>query len=262
LALNWFVQFPFTFKDLCPDFFRFLKCRARRPCHFPFAFGPSENCSLVTAEVRETCNELTEKIAGPVARLKPSRWFGDVLCDMTMFHMDKLQKQLILMRQGLSLLLRPTSIRTEIRLTFCSIILGASKKRNSCAPLAECSLFRHRIAAAVGRSGASQRSKETAQRRRSSPLLAVTNVSPVHAQTVETGKREILLQADSSWKGKPYTIPRGPPSIDHAESEQGREKLTSSRQSPAGIQRTTRKLRLRGEVSVPSPETWIDLPSI
>jgi hypothetical protein len=26
------------------------------------------------------------------------------------------------------------------------------------------------------------------------PLLAVTNVSPVHAQTVETSKREILLK--------------------------------------------------------------------
>jgi hypothetical protein len=35
-----------------------------------------ENCSLVTAEVRKTCNELIEKIAVPAAidRLKPSRW--------------------------------------------------------------------------------------------------------------------------------------------------------------------------------------------
>jgi hypothetical protein len=50
----------------------------------------------------------------------------------------------------------------------------------------------------------------------------------------------------------------------HVRSRQGRETgiLTSPRQSPAGIQRTTRKLRLRGEVSMPSPETWIDLPSI
>jgi hypothetical protein len=33
-----------------------------------------ENCSLVTAEVRKTCNELIEKIVGPVTidRLKPS----------------------------------------------------------------------------------------------------------------------------------------------------------------------------------------------
>jgi hypothetical protein len=36
-------------------------------------------------------------------------------------------------------------------------------------------------------------------------LLALTNVPSVHAQTVETGKREILLQADSSWNGKLYT---------------------------------------------------------
>ena len=37
-----------------------------------------ENCSRLTAEVRETCNELIEKIAGPVTldRLKPSRWSG------------------------------------------------------------------------------------------------------------------------------------------------------------------------------------------
>jgi hypothetical protein len=37
-----------------------------------------ENCSLVTAEVRKTCNELIEKIAGPVTtdRLKPSRRSG------------------------------------------------------------------------------------------------------------------------------------------------------------------------------------------
>jgi hypothetical protein len=37
-----------------------------------------ENCSLVTAEVRKTCNELIGKIAGPVTRdkLKPSRWSG------------------------------------------------------------------------------------------------------------------------------------------------------------------------------------------
>jgi hypothetical protein len=35
-----------------------------------------ENCALMTAEVRKTCNELNEKIAGPVTtdRLKPSRW--------------------------------------------------------------------------------------------------------------------------------------------------------------------------------------------
>jgi hypothetical protein len=47
-----------------------------------------------------------------------------------------------------------------------------------------------------------------------SPLLAVTNISPVHAQTVETGKREILLQADSSWNGKPYTqYPAGRPQL-------------------------------------------------
>jgi quercetin dioxygenase-like cupin family protein len=47
-----------------------------------------------------------------------------------------------------------------------------------------------------------------------SPLLAVTHVSPVHAQTVETGKREILLQADSSWNGKPYTqYPTGRPQL-------------------------------------------------
>ena len=33
-----------------------------------------ENCSRMTAEVRKTCNELIEKIAGPVTvdRLKPS----------------------------------------------------------------------------------------------------------------------------------------------------------------------------------------------
>ena len=37
-----------------------------------------ENCSLVTAEVRKTCNELIEKIVGPVTpdRLRPSRWSG------------------------------------------------------------------------------------------------------------------------------------------------------------------------------------------
>ena len=37
-----------------------------------------EDCSLVTAEVRKTCNELIGKIAGPVTRdkLKPSRWSG------------------------------------------------------------------------------------------------------------------------------------------------------------------------------------------
>jgi hypothetical protein len=37
-----------------------------------------ENCSRMTAEVRKTCNELIEKIAGPVTldRLKPSRWSG------------------------------------------------------------------------------------------------------------------------------------------------------------------------------------------
>jgi hypothetical protein len=35
-----------------------------------------EDCSLMTAEVRKTCNELKEKIAGPVTtgQLKPSRW--------------------------------------------------------------------------------------------------------------------------------------------------------------------------------------------
>jgi quercetin dioxygenase-like cupin family protein len=44
------------------------------------------------------------------------------------------------------------------------------------------------------------------------PLLAVTHVSPADAQTVATGKREILLQADSSWNGKPYTqYPAGRP---------------------------------------------------
>jgi quercetin dioxygenase-like cupin family protein len=43
-------------------------------------------------------------------------------------------------------------------------------------------------------------------------LLALTNVPSVHAQTVETGKREILLQADSSWNGKLYTqYPAGQP---------------------------------------------------
>jgi quercetin dioxygenase-like cupin family protein len=46
------------------------------------------------------------------------------------------------------------------------------------------------------------------------PLLAGINVSPVRAQTVETGKREILLQADSSWNGKPYTqYPVGRPQL-------------------------------------------------
>jgi hypothetical protein len=37
-----------------------------------------ENCSRMTAEVRKTCNELIEKIAGPVTldRLKSSRWSG------------------------------------------------------------------------------------------------------------------------------------------------------------------------------------------
>ena len=46
------------------------------------------------------------------------------------------------------------------------------------------------------------------------PLLAVTDVLPVHAQTVETGKREIRLQADSSWNGKPYTqYPAGRPQL-------------------------------------------------
>jgi hypothetical protein len=35
-----------------------------------------ENCSLMTAEVRKTCNELIEKIVGTgtTGRLKPSRW--------------------------------------------------------------------------------------------------------------------------------------------------------------------------------------------
>jgi quercetin dioxygenase-like cupin family protein len=43
-------------------------------------------------------------------------------------------------------------------------------------------------------------------------LLALTNVPSVRAQTVETGKREILLQADSSWNGKLYTqYPAGRP---------------------------------------------------
>ena len=43
------------------------------------------------------------------------------------------------------------------------------------------------------------------------PLLAAANV---HAQTVETGKREILLQANSSWNGKPYTqYPTGRPQL-------------------------------------------------
>jgi hypothetical protein len=39
-------------------------------------FVEIENCSLVTAEVRKTCNELIEKIAGTgtTGRLKPSRW--------------------------------------------------------------------------------------------------------------------------------------------------------------------------------------------
>lgn len=46
------------------------------------------------------------------------------------------------------------------------------------------------------------------------PLLAAINVSPVQAQTVETGQREILLQADSSWNGKPYTqYPAGRPQL-------------------------------------------------
>jgi hypothetical protein len=37
-----------------------------------------ENCSLVTAEVRKTCNELIEKIGGPetIDRLKPPGWLG------------------------------------------------------------------------------------------------------------------------------------------------------------------------------------------
>jgi quercetin dioxygenase-like cupin family protein len=47
-----------------------------------------------------------------------------------------------------------------------------------------------------------------------SSLLAGINVSPIRAQTVETGKREILLQADSSWNGKPYTqYPAGRPQL-------------------------------------------------
>jgi len=37
-----------------------------------------------------------------------------------------------------------------------------------------------------------------------SALLAVASIT-VHAQTVEPAKSEILLQADSSWNGKPYT---------------------------------------------------------
>jgi quercetin dioxygenase-like cupin family protein len=45
-------------------------------------------------------------------------------------------------------------------------------------------------------------------------LLGVTNVSLVRAQTVESGKREVLLQADSSWNGKPYTrYPAGRPQL-------------------------------------------------
>jgi quercetin dioxygenase-like cupin family protein len=36
-------------------------------------------------------------------------------------------------------------------------------------------------------------------------VLALTNAPSVHVQTVETGKSEILLQADSSWNGKLYT---------------------------------------------------------
>jgi hypothetical protein len=37
-----------------------------------------ENCSLATAEVRKTCNELIEKIGGPetIDRLKPPGWPG------------------------------------------------------------------------------------------------------------------------------------------------------------------------------------------
>jgi quercetin dioxygenase-like cupin family protein len=47
-----------------------------------------------------------------------------------------------------------------------------------------------------------------------SSLLAGINVSPIRAQMVETGKREILLQADSSWNGKPYTqYPAGRPQL-------------------------------------------------
>jgi quercetin dioxygenase-like cupin family protein len=43
-------------------------------------------------------------------------------------------------------------------------------------------------------------------------VLALTNAPSVHAQTVETGKSEILLQADSSWNGKLYTqYPAGRP---------------------------------------------------
>jgi quercetin dioxygenase-like cupin family protein len=45
-------------------------------------------------------------------------------------------------------------------------------------------------------------------------LLAMTNASPVRGQTVETGKRETLLQADSSWNGKPYSqYPVGRPQL-------------------------------------------------
>jgi quercetin dioxygenase-like cupin family protein len=47
-----------------------------------------------------------------------------------------------------------------------------------------------------------------------SALLAVMNVPPVRAQTVEAGKREMLLQADSSWNGKPYKrYPAGRPQL-------------------------------------------------
>ncbi len=37
-----------------------------------------------------------------------------------------------------------------------------------------------------------------------SALLVATGIPLAHAQTVETGKREVLLHADSSWNGKAY----------------------------------------------------------
>jgi quercetin dioxygenase-like cupin family protein len=46
------------------------------------------------------------------------------------------------------------------------------------------------------------------------PLLAMSSLSPADAQTVEAGKRETLLQAESSWNGKPYTqYPAGRPQL-------------------------------------------------
>ena len=47
-----------------------------------------------------------------------------------------------------------------------------------------------------------------------SALLVIANVSPLHAEEVATAKSEVLLQADSSWNGKPYTAyPAGRPQL-------------------------------------------------